>query len=489
MNKVQKWLASKILGMKALPPQVETLQPYNSNGQFVQVGGQITWISDRLSSYITDGYQANDIVYAGVMLIMDKIRIAPWALYKVVDEDSLKQYRAIISQKDITPGDFTRAMMLRKKALEPFKTFNRSVGKLNDLLQWPNERTTWNDAVADGAGMKMITGNELMWANILDAGANKGIPAELFNMPAQYMAPLAITKWPQRITGWQMNTGEIRQFTNEEVLHVKFWNPDYNISGSGLMGMSPLKPGSKTITRNNSTKKAGATQLENNGAAGIAYVDDPIVPASGRESQAAAVKRTWANEYAGSDNYGKVAFSGYKMGYVSVGNTLKEMDLTGIEAVDLRRIFNLWGIPSQLGNDPDNKTYNSLKEAEKALTTRCALPHLTAKRDHLNRKLQTDWGFKGVNVYADFDMSVYAELQEDQKGKWDWVSKLPVSSKYKLELMNLDVPDDPNLEVILVDGNLVPLSDVVNNLSDEDMQRINEDLSKAGLNDYLRAGK
>lgn len=488
MNKVQKWLASKLLGLKALPPQVESLQPYSGNGQFVQIGGQITWISDKLSAYITDGYQTNDIVYAGVMLIMDKIRVAPWNLYKVVDESALKRYKAIVGSKFDTK-DWAEAMRLRKKALEPMTTFNTNLGKLNSLLQWPNERTTWNDLVAEGAGFKMIVGNEMLWGNLLDAGANKGIPQELFNMPAQYMAPMAVTRWPQRITGWQLNTGEIRQFKNEEVLHVKFWNPEYNISGSGLMGMSPLRAGNRSITRNNHVKQASATQLENNGAAGIAFVDDPIVPANGREAQANAVKRTFANEYTGADNYGKVAFSGYKMGYVSVGTSLKDMDLSSIDATDLRRIFNLWGIPSQLGNDPDNKTYNSLKEAEKALTVRCALPHLTAKRDHLNRKLQTDWGFKGVNVYADFDMSVYTELQEDQKEKWDWVSKLPVSSSYKLELMGLDVPDDPNLDVILVDGNLVPLEDVINNLSDAQMQQINDGLSKAGLNDYLRVAK
>jgi hypothetical protein len=94
-----------------------------------------------------------------------------------------------------------------------------------------------------------------------------------------------------------------------------------------------------------------------------------------------------------------------------------------------------------------------------------------------------------VNVYADFDMSVYTELQEDQKGKWEWVSKLPVSSAYKLELMGLDVPDDPNMQVILVDGTLIPLADVINNISDSEMQAINDSLNKAGLNDYLRVAK
>lgn len=487
MNKLQKAIAW-LSGIKASPPPAGALQPVSGQGRFIEVNGQITWISDKLSAYITDGYQANDIVYAGVMLIMDKIRVAPWGLYKVVDESSLKQYNAIISSKFDTK-DFAKAMQLRKKALEPIKNYNRQAGKLNELMQWPNERTTWNDLIADNAGMKMITGNEMMWANMLDAGANQGLPQELFNMPAQYTKPIATTAWPQRIVGWQLDSGEIRRFSKEEVLHVKFWNPEYSVTGAGLLGMSPLKAGSKTVTRNNAAKKAGSVQLDNNGAAGIVYVDDALVPATGREAQRDVVKRGWVKEYAGADNYGKIAFSGYKMGYVSVGNTLKDMDLTGIEAVDLRRIFNLWGIPSQLGNDPDNKTYANQKEAEKALTTRCALPHLTSKRDHFNRKLQTDWGFKGVNVYADFDMSVYTELQEDQKEKWEWVSKLPVSSAYKLELMGLDVPDDPNLDVILVDGSMIPLSDVVNNLSDAEMQAINDNLNKAGLNDYLRVAK
>lgn len=485
MNKIQKWFTNNVLGLKATSPLSET--PYGI-GQFVNVGGTITWMGDKPGVYVKDGYQANDIVYSAVMLVMDKVRVAPWGLYKVTDESSLKKYQAIVGGKFNTK-DWAEAQRLRKKALEPITNYNTKVGKLNDLLKWPNDYCTWNDLVAEGAGMKMITGNEMMWANLLTMGANTGVPGELINAPSQYIAIKATRGWPPRVVGYQMNNGDIRQFTTEEILHVKFWNPDYDANGIGLYGMSPLKAGSKTLTRNNAAKKAGSVQLDNNGTAGIVYVDDPLVPPTGREAQRDVVKRGWAKEHTGAENYGKVAFSGYKMGYVSVGNTLKEMDLTNIEALDLRRIFNLWGIPSQLGNDPDNKTYNSLKEAEKALTTRCALPHLTSKRDHLNRKLQTDWGFKGVNVFADFDMSVYSELQEDQKEKWEWVSKLPVSSAYKLELMGLDVPDDPNLQVILVDGSMMPLADIVNKLGDDEMNRIDEELNKAGLADYLRVAK
>jgi hypothetical protein len=485
MNKLQKWIADKVLGLKASPPPAGTM-PFGV-GQYAEVGGTITWVKDRLQSYVEDGYETNDIVYAAVMLVMDKVRVAPWNLYKVVDEGSLKQYQSIVDNK-FDAKDWVEARKLKKKALEPMTKFDTRLGKLNDLLKWPNEYCTWNDLVADGAGFKMITGNEMLWGNMLEAGANQGIPHELINAPAQYMAPYVTRGWPQRIVGWQLSNGDLRQFTKEEILHVKYWNPHYDATGGGLMGMSPLKPGRRTLTRNNSAKKAGAVQLDNNGTPGIVYVDDAIVPAAGREAQKDVMKRVWAKEHAGAENYGKLAFSGYKMGYVSVGSTLKEMDLTGLEAIDLRRIFNLWGIPSQLGNDPDNKSYNNQKEAEKALTSRGALPHLIAKRDHFNRQLKQYWGFKGVNVYCDFDMSVYPELQEDQKEKWGWVKQLPVSSGYKLELMGLDIPEDPMMDEIIMEGNWSLLRDIVagmgTDLTDEDTE-----LNKAGLSDYLRVAK
>jgi HK97 family phage portal protein len=483
MNKAQEWIARNILGLKASQPPPNSLIQQPGAGNYLYVNGQITWISDKLASYVTEGYQGNDIVYSIVAMIMDKVRVAPWSLYKVVDESSLKKYNALITSKQDSI-DWNEAIKLRTKALEPITKLDSRTRKLNDLLKWPNEYCTFNNLIAESAGFELLTGNNYLWANLLNAGANEGIPQELFNLPAQYIMIKATQNWPQRELGYQMNNGELRQFTVDEVLHDKFWNPEYSLTGAGLYGQSPLKAASKTLTRNNAAKKAGATQLDNNGAAGIAYVDDPIIPSNGRESQAAAVKRAWAKENTGAENFGKISFSGYKMGYVSVGMSLKDMALTDIENVDLRRLCNIWGLPSQLMNDPENKSYNNQKEAEKALTTRCAMPRLVTRRDSINRKLQTSWGFKDQNVYVDFDPSVYPELQEDQKEKWAWVKELTVPEAYKLELMGLDVPDELPKDLILVDSNKVNLQDLLTGMSDEQMQAINDQLNANGLNDY-----
>lgn len=454
-------------------------------GRFINVGDQITWIPDNLESFVVNGYQANDIIYSIINMIMEKIKVAPWGLYQVVDEQALKKYNSFLEQKN-----WMKAREMRSKALEPLTKLNIQTGRLAELIKWPNECETWNDIVANDSGFINIVGNSYLWNNKLPAGAAEGLPGELLHLPAQHMSIRCTTKFPQRVTGYHLNVGwDLRDFGKEEVLHQKLFNPSYGITGNGLYGQSPIKAALKTNTRNNSSKQAASAQFQNNGPPGIAYIDDPVVPATGREKQATATKKAIRENYTGADKFNDVPISGYKMGYVSIGTALKDMALTEIEAVDLRILANIWGLPSQLLNDPENKTYNNQKEAEKALTSRCALPRLTSFRNQFNRKLQKEWGYAGVNVYADFDMSVYTELQEDQKEKWEWVSKLPVSGRYKLEMMNLDVPDDPNLDVILVDGNLTPLSDVVNVMSEDDLSRVNDELNKAGLKDYLRIAK
>jgi hypothetical protein len=94
MNKAQKWIAEKVLGIK--------FDSKALSGSYQIVGGTLTAISDNKQNYISEGYSVNDIVYSIINLILDKIRIAPWGLYKVVDESSLKRYNAILKKNNLS---------------------------------------------------------------------------------------------------------------------------------------------------------------------------------------------------------------------------------------------------------------------------------------------------------------------------------------------------------------------------------------------------
>ncbi len=91
-----------------------------------------------------------------------------------------------------------------------------------------------------------------------------------------------------------------------------------------------------------------------------------------------------------------------------------ELDIIESEKWDMKALCNIYGVPSQLLNDADNKTYNNQREGEKALTVRCAIPLLVGIRDNLNRKLHSDWGYRGSDIYVDFDPTVYSELEAEQ---------------------------------------------------------------------------
>ncbi len=70
------------------------------NGQVAIQQGIITWQGGDNISFVRDGYSANDIVYSIVKLITDKAKLAPFHVYKVVDEKAAKKYKALMSQPD-----------------------------------------------------------------------------------------------------------------------------------------------------------------------------------------------------------------------------------------------------------------------------------------------------------------------------------------------------------------------------------------------------
>ena len=107
------------------------------------------------------------------------------------------------------------------------------------------------------------------------------------------------------------------------------------------------------------------------------------------------------------------------------------------------------------------RSYNNVREAEKALTTRCAMPQLVSFRNHLNRKLQTCWGYEGQNVFVDFDHTVFTELQEDVVEKSNWIKDLKaLSPNEQRMLLGLERIDDPMFDepwITTQDG--MPLSE------------------------------
>ena len=464
------------LTKKAVPLQ-PVGQPFAS---YQMVGGTFVGIADNRTNYIRDGYQVNDILYSTITLITDKVKLPEWTTYKVVDEAAFKTYQGLMRKKDISTEDFKKAMDFKKKALEPVY-----VDRLTELLRYPNDYETFQDLVANSSGWKLITGGRCVWAQTLDMGANQGKPFQLHNLPYQEVNIIASTNmFPIVEEGYMIPVLSDALFPKQQVLHDKYQNYDWDINGAHLYGMSPLKAALRRLSRSNSAIKASAAMLENQGVKGVLYMDDPRVMQAGidpmdtrKQVEAVKSKLVGKGEWVGSENWGRIGVSGYKLGWQSVGLSPVDLTIIDSEKWDLKRFAAIYGVPSQLVGDSEASTYNNVREAEKALTTRCAMPQLVSFRNHFNRKLQTDWGYKGQNVYVDFDHTVFTELQEDVVEKSSWIKDLKaLSPNEQRMLLGLERIDNPMFDepwITTQDG--MPLSEYMEPGEDLETYRANED--------------
>jgi HK97 family phage portal protein len=416
--------------------KINTLFPtIPMNSQIAIERGIVTWQGADQRSFVDDGYVANDIVYSIIKLITDKAKIAPFHVYKVVDEKAAKKYKSLAAQKDINLKELET---LHKKAYELYTGDQR----LNELLKYPNEEDCWSDLVEQWCGFKLITGNSFIYGKLIEAGNNQGKPYELFALPSQYMAIIAnINVFPPTRAGYQLYYGQMWSFDTKEILHDKYFNPQWGVTGGQLYGQSPLRAAAKNLTRSNEAKTAAVASFQNGGPAGVLFMNDERFDPTSGQAQAQALK-TAVSQKGGAANFNSIAVSGYKVDWKQIGLSPVELNIIESEKWDLKALCNIYGVPSQLLNDSDSKTYNNQREGEKALTLRCAIPLLNALTENLNRKLHTDWGYKGTNLYVDYDISVYGELEANKSEQTEWLDKAWwISPKQKLDIMNIEVPD------------------------------------------------
>lgn len=425
------------------PAQVKALQPVNNTSfpNLQIVNGRLIAYDDNTNNYIVKGYNINDIVYSIVRLITDKARVAPWGIYKMQDEAAYKKLQGMYRQKDY---NLKQAALLHTKALIPFE----NAGKWNDLIKYPNATEGMNDFVANGIAFKLLTGNKYIWANVLKGGVNAGTPYELNLLPSQWVNIYVNDSFPARAVAYGLNMVNQQKYLIEEILHEKYFNPNYDVNGSQLYGMAPLRAGLKRLQKANYQLTAETASWGNEGIKGIIAFKNQAGQTDGdiAAQQVESLSEVMRNEWVGIQNRRRMGISGYDLSWIPIGLSSEEMELIESGWVDVAMLCNIFGgVPDTLLNNPKASTFNNVQEAEKALTTRCVLPELCATKDGLNRKGLMEWGLP-KNAIIDFDMSAFSELQDNVKDVAAWTNTLiAVSPNEQRELCGLAALPDPEM--------------------------------------------
>ena len=428
-------------------PKVNFNNPFTDFGGLI--GGRTLYPELDQEKFVLD-YKNNSEVYAIIKRISKTISTVPFYVYQVKDKKQLKRYKAMVKNAS-TLADLAKAELVRVKAVAEIADSD-----LNTLLEKPNEYQSFSEFIENAVGYKLITGNTYIWANRLESGK----VAELVVLPSQYVAIISdgtingVEGYSFTLVGWD-------QLDAKDVIHLKYFNPYFDTNGNQLYGLSPLQAAYRTVQRSNDAKDTSVGMLQNQGPKGILSADESND--FGPEA-AGKLKEDFYNQYGTKTqggivkNAGRILIAGAKLNWINMGLSPIDLQLLESEKITLRELCNVYGVNSALFNDPDNKTYNNMKEAKKEMLTQVVLPELVALRDAFNRFFSTEIG---QGYYIDFDLTVFPELQEDMKELSAILSQSWwITPNEKRAAMRYDTVEDDVMNEIFIPAGYLPIDEL-----------------------------
>ena len=209
---------------------------------------------------------------------------------------------------------------------------------------------------------------------------------------------------------FELNTNR-RVYDQEEIEHIKFFNPSYCTVQESYCGLSIIQVAAMAVQVGNDRWSADANLLQNRGAIGLITdkSNRPMTPEEAARVQAGFQKRN-----AGTENFGKVTVTNKDLNFISMAMNSTDLQLVEKGVVNLRAICNVFGLDSSLFNDPANKTFNNRKEAEKAMYTNAIMPIAEKVMAKHNQYLALNH-YPDGSVRLRKDFSGVEALQQDKK--------------------------------------------------------------------------
>ena len=330
--------------------------------------------SDR--ALLEEGYESNVDVYAVIKKIVDTYKAVP--------------------------------VIVEKRTSKGWELLEDS--SIHDLMANPNvgKGYTWDDIEEMIMIYLLCNGNSYM---IGENGFSSMIQ-EVDILPAPSIEIVSGNDFfmPNARYDFTLNT-QTRSYSQDEIEHIRLFNPSYSTVSESLKGLSPIAIASRVVQVGNDRWDADANLLQNRGAIGL-ITDKSNRPMTGEE--AAKVQSSFDSQTTGTRNFGKVKVTNKDLSYIQMAMSSTDLQILEKGVVNLRAIYNVFGLDSSLFNDPANKTFNNRQEAEKALYTNAIMPIANKiSQKHTQFLCKNHYPDGSVRMRKDFD-EVEA-LQRDKK--------------------------------------------------------------------------
>jgi len=393
-----------------------------------------TWLDiENVNTYTTV-----DDVYSIISYLSQTAARIPMYGYEIVDNTVLKSM-----------NKYSKTSLLGKhymsKALQDLPETDRFVEFIESI--------SYEDLVMYYT-ILYVTGELFLYKEVVELGPNAG-KVILHPMKGQNVVVIINDYFPQRVIGYEyFDSGFRGKLTTDDVIHVKYYNPNIS-NGQQWRGLSPLQVLTKRITRLNASMDASVAQMQNGGVPGIVYEkSDFAIETLGQR------KNDFSNYLRNSSNKGAPYFAAGEMGYLPLGLSLADLDVSNLAGVDFTKICNAYKFPEILLNNQDSSTFNNVASAEKLLYTNSILPNIHLLKDALVKGILPLYN-DGLNRTIEIDLSGIPALQEDMKMQADaLISMWWVTPNEKRDMMGFEQLGDPTMDQIIIDSGKQLLTDL-----------------------------
>jgi HK97 family phage portal protein len=369
------------------------------------------------NNIINNSYERNTDVYAVIHRIVEVIKSHEW----VVEEK--QRDGSWLELKDTT---------------------------LHEVLVQPNKTKgyTWNDIEEMLLVYLLCSGNAYLYG---ERAITRSLIQEVDVLPSEYVC---IENYGNNFfmpdIKYYFNLGTYKEIPKDQLSHIRYFNPAYNSIKESLYGLSPIRVAASAVQGGNDTWDAMNSLYQNRGASGLITdkSNRPMLP-----DEAAKVQSDFNNQISGVSNFGKIKVTNKDLSYIQMGMSAEELKLIEAGVISLRAICNVFNVSSILFNDPNNKTYNNMKEAEKAFYTDAIMPLSNKLAEKFNQFfIPNHFGTRNVRMRQDYSQVEVLQADKKQEAEKDKIVmdginvilNMPVSAEVKAILIkeNYEVSDD-----------------------------------------------
>lgn len=368
---------------------------------FQFLGNDLPIINSDGYDYINRIWRNIGAVYECTDLIYKKVLNSPLTIYKVKSQSEYRKYQAL---KDKNSFD---AKVSKAKALEEV-----SIQALEDLLYTPNEQQNYTNFIGILALSYLITGNSYMYKEIAKSTKR---PLRLWAFPEMHIESGG-TYNPVKEYFQFYSTEKEKRYPAEDIYHLKTPNLSFDISGSQLYGVSPLRAYLEPLRTIEESYKQSSKQMKSGGVLSV------IFPLNKEDSfereQRKAFMEQVKKALRSSDEFSRLTTSSVAIDSKQIGLSAGELDLLSIRSASEEAIYRCFHVPlarySQKASTQNNQSVSNIQLIYDAVAPLCEV---------ISEALTRHVGIHYDNAIIELDWSRLPEMAVNMKDMQDYIGK------------------------------------------------------------------